>query len=111
VTDDEIELLSGERANESKWAIDDQVGQVGRLLRLGVGLLALVVVLLVALTLLTMQGTAATDRLVIEQKRETCYARLTWLTPDPTDLSPAGAPRASSARHCEGDHPLTEFVD
>ena len=95
----------------SGWATETGSSDVARSLRIAVGLLGVIAALLVALTFLGMQSINAADRLLIEQKRETCYERLAWLSPDPRDSAPLGLPRESSARHCEGDDPLTEFND
>jgi hypothetical protein len=72
--------------------------------------MVVVAVLALAQTLLLARLIDRTDSLTIEQKRATCYARLTWLTPDP-DVQRPLVPRSTTAQHCEGDDPRTEFGD
>lgn len=60
---------------------------------------------------------AATARqLVIEQKRETCYERISWLN-GASDFEAGGSmaeentldARARHAKRCDGDDPLTQY--
>lgn len=51
-----------------------------------------------------------THRLVIEQQRSTCFARMAWITPGDEEM-PGGVERTTAARLCEGNSPLIEFQD
>lgn len=68
-----------------------------------IGSLALIIVLLAVIAF-------NSHRLVIEQQRTTCFARLAWISPGVEEL-PAGVERSSSARLCEGNSPLIEYQD
>lgn len=74
-------------------------------------LLTVAAAMLIVLTLLTWKCIRTTERLIVEQKRETCYERLAWLAPDATDPAPLGVPRDVAARMCEGEDPRTAFDD
>ncbi len=69
-----------------------------------------IVVFLTLLLVLLALNAYNTHRLVIEQQRSTCFARLAWLSPGEEER-PAGVDRSSSARLCEGNSPLIEFQD
>lgn len=72
------------------------------------GVLGLVIATIIAVTLVIIAVNS--QRLVVEQQRTTCYARLSWLAPGEEDR-PFGADRSGAARSCEGRSPLIEFQD
>lgn len=72
------------------------------------GVLRPLIATIIAVTLVIIAVNS--QRLVVEQQRTTCYARLSWLTPGEEDR-PLGADRSGTARHCEGRSPLIEFQD
>ena len=80
-------------------------------------LLSLLVVIALATVVAAVASTVSainTRRLVIEQKRETCYERFAWLNgasdfdssmPEENTLDA----RARHAKRCDGDNPLTQY--
>jgi hypothetical protein len=77
--------------------------------------IAAVALVLLGITALAAVSVAITTRqLVIEQKRETCYERFSWLngSSDIDDTMPEENTLDARARHakrCDGDRPLTQY--